>query len=274
MLISTQCVIMPLHDHSSFCRDSLSLEMLFVWENKMKAPNRSIGLLSYSDQVAKLSNHIDIGYETGILYLAPARSAGRQTLCASSTEACELNCIFHTGRGRMKPIIEARTKKTLQFLDDRERFMENLNESIRRVAVRARNKGVRPAIRLNGTSDIRWENQFWKGKNLMDHWPDIQFYDYTKHIKRCYASMPANYYLVFSRSEENMEDCMRLLRNTRKKVAVVFPKYEKPKTWMGYRCVDGDAHDLIFLHRGGRIISLSAKGPAKSDNSGFVWREQ
>ena len=64
-----------------------------------------------------------------------------------------------------------------------------------------------PVFRLNGTSDIRWENQTVMGhNNVMDMFPDVQFYDYTKIPNR--YNVPSNYHLTFSRSESNDQDIL------------------------------------------------------------------
>ena len=47
-----------------------------------------------------------------------------------------------------------------------------------------------------------------------------------------------------------------------------------PKLWQGTRVIDGDEHDLRFLHehytKQGSIVGLRAKGKAKGANTGFV----
>ena len=57
-------------------------------------------------------------------------------------------------------------------------------------------------------------------------------------------------------------------------VAVVFPAKNVPNTFMGYRVVDGDKHDLRFLDKqadgSAVIVGLKAKGKAKKDTLGFV----
>ncbi len=46
-----------------------------------------------------------------------------------------------------------------------------------------------------------------------------------------------------------------------------------PKTWNGYRVIDGDIHDLRFLDPEGVVVGLRAKGRAKKTTpvtNGFV----
>ena len=37
-----------------------------------------------------------------------------------------------------------------------------------------------PLVRLNGTSDIKWENVKYNNQTIFELFHDIQFYDYTK----------------------------------------------------------------------------------------------
>jgi hypothetical protein len=122
------------------------------------------------------------------------------------------------------------------------------------------------------------------GRTIFAHFPDVQFYDYTKHedrvIKHARGLMPANYHLTFSRSETNEDACLRVLA-AGGNVAVVFAVSSHkrrdgtlaplPATWHGYRVVDGDEDDLRFLDPAGVVVGLRAKGrKAPKDTSGFV----
>ena len=132
-------------------------------------------------------------------------------------------------------------------------------------------KDIKPVVRLNGTSDIAFHK-----KGIMDEFPGIQFYDYTKYpfAKRPTSKLPSNYHLTFSRSEHAISysigaDIGNNLENGRN-VAVVFDVV--PTTWHGIKVIDGDSHDMRFLDSVGVIVGLKAKGEAKKDTSGFVVR--
>ena len=59
----------------------------------------------------------------------------------------------------------------------------------------------------------------------------------------------------------------------RRPVAVVFSTKKGkplPRKFKGYKVVDGDEHDLTFLHPNGVVIGLRAKGKAIGDQSGFA----
>jgi hypothetical protein len=152
--------------------------------------------------------------------------------------------------------------------------------------IKAAKTGMLCAERPNGTSDLPWESFRIDadGNTLMTRFPDVQFYDYTKSARRALkhaaGNMPANYHLTFSRSETNEEDCRAVLA-AGGNVAVVFKicackrpcKHEIPEgtyTYMGYPVISGDHDDLRFLDPTGVVVGLKAKGPAKSDTSGFV----
>jgi len=100
----------------------------------------------------------------------------------------------------------------------------------------------------------------------MELFPEVQFYDYTKHPNR--KNIPVNYHLTFSRAEDNDEDIKQALKNGLN-IAVVFEKY-LPETFMGLPVIDGDKNDLRFLDPVNSIVGLVAKGKAKKDETGFV----
>jgi hypothetical protein len=212
---------------------------------------------------AKTTKGSSNGYLTGILYLAPSNISGINT-CPAASKGCAEACLFEAGRGVMYPVFRARVIKTLAFYLDPERFEAALNESIRQLKVKAKNKDMIPIVRLNGTSDILWDK---RTKVIQNH-PDIQFYDYTKLSARFKGDLPPNYDLTFSLHETNHHLALRVLRSGGR-VAVVF-RDDLPETYWGFTVIDGDKTDLRFLDPHGVIVGLKAKGPAKSDKSGFV----
>jgi hypothetical protein len=229
------------------------------------------------------------GYLTGILYLAPHTLATKKSLCPYSTAGCRAACLYTAGRGRFTRTQEARIRKTHWFLIDREGFMDTLYWDIAALRRKAKREGKKLAIRLNGTSDIRWEqipmglvdhariSSSWP--SIMHCFPDVQFYDYTKYPRILRTLLPDNYDLTYSYAETdtNQQEAARWLEHGHK-VAVVYK--HKPQTGMytkihGVQAVvrDGDETDLTFLHKGACVLALKAKGDAKHDTSGFVLRE-
>jgi hypothetical protein len=202
-----------------------------------------------------------MGYQTYIMHLAPSTLSGYQT-CPMASEGCASACLNTAGRGRFTAIQEARIRKTKWFFEDRESFMIQLVKDIYAAIRKAKREGFTPVFRLNGTSDIRWETVAVLGyRNVMDLFPQVQFYDYTKLPNR--RNIPANYHLTFSRSESN-EHLIPQGMN----VAVVFDSL--PDMWMGRKVIDGTETDLRFLDEQGVVVGLVAKGKAKKDTSGFT----
>lgn len=214
-----------------------------------------------------------LGYLTGILYLAPADESvpfGGKNLCPMASEGCAKSCLFTAGRGRFEKVKTARINKTLHFVNNTDVFFSDLYKSVARIIRLAKKQDLTPAIRLNGTSDIVWE----KISTVIQDFPTVQFYDYTKIWKRALdfhnGKLPSNYHLTFSRSEENQEYVDLILTETQTNIAVVFPDDNFPATWKGREVISADEHDLRFLDKKGVICGLKAKGPAKKDTSGFV----
>lgn len=217
-----------------------------------------------------------LGYRTGILYLAPYNVSGRN-VCPHATPDCIKLCLNTAGRGGMSLVQEARIRKTRLFYANPKAFVENLDHNIGKAKAQAKRKGMTPAVRLNGTSDLPWENLGGElGLTLMERHPDLTFYDYTKNPKRMYrylaGVMPENYKLTFSRSESNETEAYAVTR-LGGNVAVVFttPKGDTlPETYLGRPVIDGDEHDLRFLDPSGVVVGLRAKGKARKQRGGFV----
>jgi len=208
------------------------------------------------------------GYLTGILHLAPANLSGHQ-VCPWSTEGCRQACLNTAGRGKFNSVQAGRIRKTKLFFEDRATFMAQLVKDIEALCRKAEREGVKPVVRLNGTSDLLWERIPVNGKrNIFELFPHVQFYDYTKAPPEK-RRVESNYTLVYSRASDSQKpELVKALHNGGK-VAVVFAG-DLPAYYWGYPVVDGDKHDLRFLDPAGSIIGLSAKGQAKQDNSGFV----
>lgn len=212
-------------------------------------------------------------YLTAIMYLAPWKVASSFNVCANAEIAgCIDGCLFSAGRGQMQSVSNARIRKTLWFANDRVSFMQQLMDDVRRFVAYCDRRGIKPCVRLNGTSDIRWETIKVDGyANIMEAFPQVQWYDYTKIANR--RNVPANYHLTFSYSNANpvyakMTDTA--IKNGMN-VAVVFrTKQCIPTDYLGLPTIDGDKDDLRFLDPKQSVVALYAKGSAKHDKTGFV----
>lgn len=215
---------------------------------------------------AKTNKGEKLGVLTGILYLAPAKISGFE-VCPRRTAGCTKSCLYSAGRGKFSNVQKARINRTKLFFENRELFLNMLRLDIRLLEIQAEQMGMIPAVRLNGTSDIDW-TRF----GLMEEFPNVRFYDYTKVLNRLHK-LPPNYYVTFSRAESNDIDSLTAIKMGHN-VSVVFnigKNDPMPDTWNGAPVYDGDDTDARFLDpQGGYIIGLRAKGDAKKDTSGFV----
>lgn len=219
---------------------------------------------------AKTIKGVAFNWMTGILYLAPSDEAQVINTCPHASQGCRISCLFTAGRGAFEKTRQARIKKTIYFKENRLSFLNDLSKDIIALGKKAKKKGMRACVRLNGTSDLPWERMMDdKGLTLMQKHDDIQFYDYTKNFKRMReylrGEMPSNYHLTFSRSESNnaeADEVFKLGGN----VAIVYKNPPAPSDCV----VNGDKSDLRFTDPDNVIVALKAKGKAKKDTSGFV----
>ena len=217
-----------------------------------------------------------LGFYTGILYLAPSDISGYQVCPMAKLANCENACLYTAGRGAFNSIQNARIAKTKRFFQDRNNFMLNLVKDIEKGIRKAKKLDQELLIRLNGTSDIKWENiDFidFNGKqynNLMARFPNVQFYDYTKIANR--KDLPKNYDLTFSYSNVvAFKKYNDIAINQNMRLAAVF-RFAKdiPSTFKGMPVIGGDNSDVRHVEPLGHIVALYAKGKAIKDNSGFV----
>lgn len=221
------------------------------------------------------------GYLTGILYLAPHKESGVMNVCPDATPGCIATCLFTAGRGVFPKVRQARIERTKLFNHGPHLFVDMLVKEITSLCKRAAKKRLIPVIRLNGTSDLPWERiKGSDGKSLMETFPKVQFYDYTKTYTRVGPQgeeWPRNYHLTFSRSESNSNRAEHVIAPPAwANIAVVFAikrGQPLPAKWGGYPVLDGDVTDLRFLDPKGHIVGLRAKGKAKKDKTGFVVTE-
>jgi hypothetical protein len=210
------------------------------------------------------------GYLTAVLHLAPWKASGVNVCPMAELAACHVGCLNTAGRGGIaagratynphgvelpaNSIQRARIKRTQLFSADRDAFMDALCAEIARHVVKAARLGLTPCVRLNGTSDIRWEDiPCGSQPNVFAIFPTVQFYDYTKIPNRGRHGLPANYNLSqsYSAANERYATMARMAaRINRRNLVVVFSTRkgrELPAEFEGVRVVDGDDTDLRFL---------------------------
>lgn len=238
-------------------------------------------------KVAKNGKVVDV--LTAPLHLAPFNLSGFQ-VCAQASTGCVIACLHTAGNpAYMSQKDKSRKAKTVAYFKERDAFLALLVFEIAALVRKAKKRGMEPGVRLNATSDLPWEIRKvtidGNTMPLMDAFPTVSFYDYTKITKRAIAwaegRMPSNYHLTFSRTESNHSDVEKVL-TAGGNVAVVMSgeRYKRALdtgsilmfAYGNFDAIDGDAHDYRPADPKGCIVALKAKGDAKHDTSGFVLR--
>ena len=220
-----------------------------------------------SNPKVKKGNTKDSNYITTIMHLRPVSTR----ICPYQDIAkCKAACLNTAGLGGVYPSIQkSRQTKTDLFLNDRETFMTMLYKDIEKFVRFCEKKNKKPAIRLNGTSDIQWETIKHEGVTVFEKFPQVQYYDYTKIPTRKISHIP-NYHLTWSYSEANQKYA-NYFDKLKYNIAVVFSSKTLPPMFKGLKVIDGDKTDMRFLDGNKRVVvGLKAKGKAKTDTSGFV----
>jgi hypothetical protein len=213
-----------------------------------------------------------LGFRTAILYLAPHTLSGRNMCPMAMIAACADPCLNKSGRGTMTSVQISRLRKTLFLQQYLEQAIALIKHEIALYEARSHREGWTLLVRLNGTSDRRWEND-----GIIQAFPNVQFYDYSKLANR--KNIPTNYDLTFSYSgvpaflpyvniaEANGMRVAVVYRNR----AMVETALANNETFLGLPIVDGDDTDIRHLDPVGVVVALYAKGTdAKNDSSGFI----
>ena len=234
-----------------------------VYKNQADARRQST--LSYISSVSMTSKHLkSLKYDelTLTVYFAPAKMSGYE-VCPGRTADCTNLCLNQSGKNigpqKIKGdfINKCRITKTKLFFEERDFFMDWLIAEIEAAKRKAKRMTYKLSIRLNNTSDINPEEFTRNGKNLLEMYPDLQFYDYTKVPSRVkLMDKYPNYDVTFSYTGYNLSKCQEMLLN-KIRVAVVFKNV--PEEWEGYPVIDGDAYDMRYKDDKQVIVGLKYK---------------
>lgn len=234
--------------------------------------------MSAPDANPKVAKNQKIGVLTTVLHLAPGNMSGHET-CPKRSPGCSAACLHFAGNpAQLDHKTKSRIRKTELFFSNRNLFFNILALELLSHVRKAKRKGMLPGARLNGTSDIVWEKKKFilfpevaaelgrSGSNIIDLFPEISFYDYTKIPGRV---PPAHYHLTFSESEVNGALVAAEMARGLNIASVFFD--ELPATHLGRQVVNGDEHDFRPVDPAGVVVGLKAKGTkGKVDRSGFV----
>jgi hypothetical protein len=230
----------------------------------LAAAKRLTGL-SYLGGTTKSVKHRKAGKYgelTYSIYLAPAKSSGYE-VCPGRTKECTMLCLNESGMNTMvrndkgDVINDSRITKTQLFFEHREFFMKWLVYEIKAAQRKAIRMTYQFSVRLNNTSDISPEDFTLDGKNILEIFPDVNFYEYTKVADRIdLMKQYQNYDVTFSYTGFNLTKCQEMLLN-KIRVAVVFKIV--PETFWGYPVIDGDINDLRYRNDKGVVVGLLYK---------------
>lgn len=228
------------------------------------------------DSSVKVLKSGSLGYKTLILYMTPANGSGEQLCPMAALAKCDKACLYTAGKGALSATHYARLRKTLFFNQYPAEALAMIRNEIAEAYAQSIAEGWTLLVRLNGTSDVRFENY-----GIPQAFPHVQFYDYTKLHNR--KDVPANYDLTYSYSAASnryMSFLPDALANPAiQRIAVVFDKASTVarmladgETFAGLPLVDGDETDVRHIEPRGVAVALYAKGAARKDQTGFVVR--
>ena len=216
-------------------------------------------LLTQQSYKIAVTHAAEKDYLVAIQYLAPEKTAGKN-VCPFATD-CAAPCLATSGRMIMSSAQKAMRVRTKYFWDHREDYKKRLVREVWEHVRRAKKQNKKPAIRLNGTSDLAWEIIF---PSLFTIFPYVQFYDYTKFPYHKRTNLPKNYYLLRSHHAGNNANTEEILKRGNLAVCFTTKRLDPlPTTWRGYKVIDGDLCDLRFKDKKGVVVGLRAKGKAR-----------
>ena len=228
-----------------------------------------IGSCTHSAKLVYSKNNNCLTYG---IYLMPAdgasfinESGDKVTLnVCPNHKWCKAFCLNQSGHNKAQLmhnnneysfIEDSRIKKTRLFYFNPSLFMEIVIREIRKYEKFAKKNGYDFAVRLNCTSDLNPEQFYYEGKNILQIFPHIQFYDYTKVANRLPLQFKyKNYDLTYSYNGYNWKTCKKYLEQGGK-VAVVF-RDKLPKLFDNFNVIDANGYDMRFLDPSSTIMGL------------------
>lgn len=221
-------------------------------------------LFTAQSETAKTDKNTSIIWEQIIRYLSAANRSGVINLCKHSTPECRAGCLGHTS-GRLRYSVQQRAQhiRTV-FLAENPAFFHivELNE-VRRHTNRIVKNGRRSVARLNGTSDIPYEDLAWYMACLKRMGLGCMF-DYTanKTRTRGWIHTPdISYHLTHSTKENDHPNTIQPGSYT---VVAIKPDAPLPATYNGFPVFDGDKSDMRFLDPEGHVTLGRGKGALKN----------
>lgn len=195
-------------------------------------------------------------FDTLVLYLSASKNAGVD-LCKFASTGCRLACLVASGhsliekRAGKNVIAVSRIFKSWLAIYRKDIAEAVLCAEIESAKKRAEKRGRKFSVRLNGTSDIDFYN-------VINAFPKVQFYDYTKDPERIELE---NYHLTFSYSQANKARINHYKQAIQRGQSIAFPviasDFEQACALPD--CYSMDDTDLRFLDNAGKYGILKAK---------------
>ena len=234
-------------------------KLLKTYNYKSKAKLFKDFQISYFSSVNS-SQKIEKGkkenFDTLVLYLSASKNAGVD-ICKFASTGCRLACLVASGhaliekRAGKNTIAISRIVKTWITVYRMDIAESVLVEEIELARKRAERKGNKFAVRLNGTSDL----PFYQ---VINKFPEIQFYDYTKDPDR--IELP-NYHLTFSYADTSKARLKHYKQALKRGQSIAFPVIASDfeEACAMPNCYSMDNTDLRFLDNAGKYGILKAK---------------
>jgi hypothetical protein len=234
-----------------------------------KKPQVVTKLLGDGDSNPKTAKNFVI---TKGLSLYPHKGVGFGNLCPHA-DTCIDPCLAHQGQGKMSNVIAGRAAKTVVYLACRQWFLAKLERELTRFR-KSYPLDVKLGVRLNMLSDIPWEHY-----GIMDKFPDLEFYDYSKNPRR-WGQLRPNYWVTFSFDGKNTPSALAVL-NAGGNVAVVFHNEDgkcgkaahrqtMPSEFLGATVIDGGVTDWRPDDPRGVIVGLRLLARTYADRDSAI----
>jgi hypothetical protein len=258
-----------------------------VFSGKWRARRK---LLSANSKLRKLPGRAG-RYRAIGLAMAPAAYSGKD-LCAWRTPGCTMACNgFWSGMNVTVSTRLALIGRAILFNWYRDLFFSKLRGELKNFSKLCHRLHVRPAVRLNVSTDIVYERLF---SEVFGEFPDTCFLDYTKALPKHRPTLPANYQLCHSFNEKTKTADVADIVAAGRNIVIAFdsayapsrglwgalPKFVRFTDAAGrdftLPVVNGDRHDLRLADMDGRGVVVGLHGKSgrnrveKSVQSGFM----
>lgn len=192
--------------------------------------------------------------------------SGPINLCPRASKGCAAACLVFSGQSGMPAAQRAQAVRTAFLLSHPFAFGLLLGAEI----ARALRKGKGLALRLNTTSDIRWEMVAPRAIERMRAL-GVVLYDYTAWAPE---DRGAGVHLTYSAKEpgHTPDEYLGEILDSGHNVAMPFAtRGDLPELWNGHRVIDGDLTDFRPDDDRGVVVGLRVKGhKGMKDETGFI----